>query len=434
MRPLPHSFLRRYRGGLVQAVFAPPFNPLDGSPIALYDPSDVATLWKDTAGTSAVTAAWDQVAREDDQSGNGNHVTQATANIRPLWDGTSKLNFFWGTDTTTRIAYIRDSVTTAIPRAGCSGGVVFDAHANTAAPILDLGTSQLAFVLGGAGNFNTLRVFNGAYVDTGLVFAGRRNVLTWRSNGDGLYVTLNGVSATLAAQSAVNMTLIHLGVFNGGLPKSCKIRYAVIYGTDIGATDQAALGTYMQALVGTPDETRTVCVIADSLGAGVGSEQGRCWHDYITNRATSRWYVFARDGAYSHTALPIPAASAAALKGSAEGVYLLCLGINGINSGARTGLQVAADNKSYAATLRAAGGLVIVHTLPDCPNNEAERLACNAQILADAASYDAIVDLAAAPELDDCTDTTYFTSDQVHEKDAGQAAWGSLTQTAMAAL
>jgi hypothetical protein len=42
------------------------------------------------------------------------------------------------------------------------------------------------------------------------------------------------------------------------------------------------------------------------------------------------------------------------------------------------------------------------------------------------------VDLPAA--LDDCTDTTYFTSDQVHLKDAGYAVVGGLMQTAQAAL
>lgn len=40
--------------------------------------------WQDTAGTTPATADTTAVARWDDQSGNGYHVTQVTANKRPL--------------------------------------------------------------------------------------------------------------------------------------------------------------------------------------------------------------------------------------------------------------------------------------------------------------------------------------------------------------
>lgn len=50
-----------------------------------YDPSDLSTLWQDTAGTTAVTTDGQTVARIDDKSGNGNHLTQATASARPTY-------------------------------------------------------------------------------------------------------------------------------------------------------------------------------------------------------------------------------------------------------------------------------------------------------------------------------------------------------------
>lgn len=50
---------------------------------AWYDPSDLSTMWQDSAGT--VAAAVDQpVGRINDKSGNGNHATQATAGKRPI--------------------------------------------------------------------------------------------------------------------------------------------------------------------------------------------------------------------------------------------------------------------------------------------------------------------------------------------------------------
>lgn len=66
-----------------------PFNPsqlfAQGELGAWYDPSDMSTMFQDTAGTVPVTADGQTVARINDKSGNGNHATQATAAARPLF-------------------------------------------------------------------------------------------------------------------------------------------------------------------------------------------------------------------------------------------------------------------------------------------------------------------------------------------------------------
>jgi len=49
-----------------------------------FDPSDIRTLFQDTAGTIPVTAVGQSVARINDKSGRGNHATQATAGSRPI--------------------------------------------------------------------------------------------------------------------------------------------------------------------------------------------------------------------------------------------------------------------------------------------------------------------------------------------------------------
>jgi lysophospholipase L1-like esterase len=278
--------------------------------------------------------------------------------------------------------------------------------------------------------------FNGAaFASTGLRFRGRKNVLTWRSNGTALYVNLNGATATLTALTAASMTKINLGTFDGGAPKGTRIYETILYSSDIGAANQTALHSYLYDSAGlTPDSTKTVCWAGDSLTAGVGSEHGVRPSDYVTDRPNSTWYVFGNDGGFAYLN-PIPsAANAVAIKGSAEGIYHLWLGTNDINGGTRTGLQTAAALKAWSDTVRAGGGKVIVYKLQDFPLNEIERLACNAQIAVDTASYDAIVDLPANAALSDCTNTTYFTSDQVHLTDAGYAVVGGLAQTAQAAL
>lgn len=51
---------------------------------AWYDPSDLSTLFQDSAGTIPVTAAGQEVGRMLDKSGRGNHVTQATTSLKPI--------------------------------------------------------------------------------------------------------------------------------------------------------------------------------------------------------------------------------------------------------------------------------------------------------------------------------------------------------------
>lgn len=67
---------------------------------AWYDPSDLSTLWQDTAGTTPVTADGQSVARIDDKSGNGLNLLQATAGLRPLYKTAGGLHWleFDGTD------------------------------------------------------------------------------------------------------------------------------------------------------------------------------------------------------------------------------------------------------------------------------------------------------------------------------------------------
>jgi hypothetical protein len=50
-----------------------------------YDPSDLTTLFQDSAGTVPVTTAGQTVGKMLDKSGRGNHATQATAGLRPTY-------------------------------------------------------------------------------------------------------------------------------------------------------------------------------------------------------------------------------------------------------------------------------------------------------------------------------------------------------------
>jgi len=65
------------------------FSPLSlfttSEPGFWYDPSDLTTMFQDTAGTTPVTTPGQTVARINDKSGRGNNATQATAASRPTY-------------------------------------------------------------------------------------------------------------------------------------------------------------------------------------------------------------------------------------------------------------------------------------------------------------------------------------------------------------
>lgn len=65
------------------------FSPLSlftaSEPGLWYDPSDLTTMFEDTAGTIPVTTPGQSVARINDKSGRGNNATQPTAASRPTY-------------------------------------------------------------------------------------------------------------------------------------------------------------------------------------------------------------------------------------------------------------------------------------------------------------------------------------------------------------
>jgi hypothetical protein len=67
---------------------------------AWYDPSDLSSLFQDSAGTIPVTTAGDPVGRMLDKSGRGNHATQTVSASRPTYqtDGTLRWLAFDGVD------------------------------------------------------------------------------------------------------------------------------------------------------------------------------------------------------------------------------------------------------------------------------------------------------------------------------------------------
>lgn len=439
VRPVASSLAASVCASYQSSAFSPATLFLDRAAGSWHTAYDNTYLKVNSDGTGGAVASTGTVGRWEDRSGNGNHLSQTTANLRPIYRAGEGLNFFAATNGTTRTARYQTQTVDAVPRAGCAGGFVVDPFACGGSPIVDLtgGAASLAFNFGaGAGSDSRfIRYFNGVgHTSSGLIPSGRKCVITWRSNGADFIVRVNGAEYSLgSALGAADMTSMNVSTYNGGLPTSLRLFESVIYDYDIGASALSQLEAYLRSNAGTYDSTRTVCWYGDSLSCATGSETGKRIQDYITNRSGSLWYSFSAGGAFIF-APHVTAANLAALKGSNEGIAVIWIGTNDINPGTKTGLQTAASIKAYSDTLRTAGMKVVVCTLQKFPNNDAERLACNAQIATDASHYDAIADLAADARLSDHTNTTYYTSDQVHLMDAGYAVAGGIIQAAMASI
>jgi len=84
----------------VGLAFTPARLFIGGGAGGWWDPSDLSTMFKDTAGTQPVTADGDAVARINDKSGNGNHLVQATTANCPTFRKVGAICYldFDGTD------------------------------------------------------------------------------------------------------------------------------------------------------------------------------------------------------------------------------------------------------------------------------------------------------------------------------------------------
>ena len=92
-----------------------------GEPGAWYDPSDMSTLFQDSAGTTPVTAVEQPVGRMLDKSGRGNHATQATTTKRPVLS--RRVNLLTKTEDFTAAYWTKDGVAVSNSHPSPGGGM-----------------------------------------------------------------------------------------------------------------------------------------------------------------------------------------------------------------------------------------------------------------------------------------------------------------------
>jgi len=196
-----------------------------GEPGVWFDPSDLTTLFQDSAGTTPVTEAGQPVGRMLDKSGRGNHATQSTSASRPTYQvdstGRAYLSFDgvddWmvtptitpGTDKSQVFAGVRKLSDTAANILELSAGIV----GNNGSIRLSMTTTQYIFTSKGT--------VQALAVTTGTITAPITNVLAGIGDiaADRSIIRNNGViqATTTTDQGTGNYLAypIYIGSRNG---------------------------------------------------------------------------------------------------------------------------------------------------------------------------------------------------------------------------
>lgn len=242
------------------------FSPLSlfaaGEQGAWYDPSDLATLFQDDAGTIPVTASGDPVGRILDKSGRGNHATQATAGSRPTFREVGGLRYleFDGVDDFLVTGNINF---TSTDKLSVFAGLRKSSDAATAA-LLELSVSRdtnngtfAVFAPSGAGANKFLMSSKGTVQSDALTTSTTYNAPVTVAlsgsgdiSGDMTTLRLNGqaVAATATDQGAGNYGTYPLYIGRRGgttLPFNGQLHGLVIRGASTVSANISSMEAYM---------------------------------------------------------------------------------------------------------------------------------------------------------------------------------------------
>lgn len=222
----------------------PTWSPADITTYFWLDPSDISTLFTDSAGTTAVTAADDPIGRLADKSGNSRHAKQSTSGYRPLYkvDGSIKSFFMDGSDDSLRVSAASGLSTDmdffiAAKRTSTSTNVfLYGSEANTYAGVVQSGSTVSPDSQAGTPTY---------YVDGTLVSPKQRGALhTAMGSGAWHVLEIRNVNAYAISN---NQTL---GWCDYAGYKSSVYIGGIVLANALSSTNRSNLRTWLGAKVG----------------------------------------------------------------------------------------------------------------------------------------------------------------------------------------
>lgn len=145
------TLMLRGTGGVTLSIFDPLSLFAAGEKGVWFDPTDISTLFQDSAGTTPVTAYGQKVGKILDKSGNGNHAIQANATLQPTYqiDNEGNPNLTFSGSYTQLVTSAIDFTATAQMMVGMGLNVVGSASAAVALELgADVNSINGSFLIG----------------------------------------------------------------------------------------------------------------------------------------------------------------------------------------------------------------------------------------------------------------------------------------------
>lgn len=421
-----------------------PITLLGAKLIAWWSPRDRATVWQNTAGSTAITADGQEIQRIDDKSGNGYHLTKNGGSAACI-AGTG-----YG---------IAEKCATFWPIGGGSNFQVANslAHATTNRNyffnIQDRGLHNdpsWYFDVGGVPDFylspsyasgipymyaNTVANGGGSRVFSNVRMPGYRHVNRFRFDATNVSHT-----NALFSHSLTNnwSTPASITMSNKFFQTTFADVFDIIVTDDTITSDEAAqLEEWLRARSEEPtafDPATNLMLFGDSLTLGKGSQTYSSWPRMLFDSIgyEPRWAQIVGDG------LKIQDVGSLALwiDGTRNNVCVYWLGTNDIYNWSRTAVQAQTDLETKVNAMLAAGAdevyvLTMIKRGAATGALETARQDYNTSIAARAGTVGyTVIDVAANAAFSNPANTTYYT-DTIHLTDAGYAIVAGLVEAAL---
>lgn len=215
------------------------FTPASLSPTAWYDPSDLATVWQDSARTTPASVNG-VVGALDDKSGNGNHLIQATGAAKPILRQSGAL--YW--IETDGVDDYMDATGVAMTQPNAlwfaSNPLALTGHHNDGITVRQALNQNLLFHAGAANpaTGNSLSI-------------GVPAIIAVQVDGANTYARKDGVNAAAISPGTTGLTGFRFATFSAG-SQHYNGRFAGIVLVDrlLTAGEMASLDTYLAAKQG----------------------------------------------------------------------------------------------------------------------------------------------------------------------------------------
>lgn len=406
-------------------------------------PSDISGLvaWYkgesgryDATSNGSLVADGGTIARWEDQSGNGNHCTQATSGARPKRFGNYVLGEFGAAKFFNLPSVTIDqqafSLVVIMEIANGRKGFVAPSTAHTSHVIFENVNTNFGL----NGNTGKAESFGGSSRLSGLFIPTSRTLVGWASGGANSTIFVNAASTTglAAAPSGSTSGGRILGYSDSTSPLQAVVVDVMLYSKQLSAGEITTLQSYAvdRGVVFPSAADRSVVVSGDSISAGAANTKNQNWVRQTTMQGTPLVFNESEAG-ITLSALNTAKASwdTPLFQSGIPNRLFITAGSNDILAGT-SAASLKTILSTYGTAEKSAGFKVIATTLlprTDVTGTpETERTSYNTSVRGDfgvatAPSYaDGIMDWGSDPTLNDASATDLF-PDGVHPSDTAAA-------------